>query len=240
MNWIEPEWPAPANIHAATTLRTGGVSSGNYASFNLARHVSDRHENVASNRRRMKQMLGLPGNPLWLQQVHGKHVVRADRIKAPVRADASFTRKAGVVCAVLTADCLPVLFSTCDGSQIAVAHAGWRGLLSGVIEATLKALDDMDLLVWLGPAIGPQCFEVGGEVRRAYLHKSAHFASAFRQLSENKWFADIYLLARQTLWQHGIEHIYGGGFCTVSDKERFFSYRRDGETGRMATLIWRD
>lgn len=240
MNWIKPEWPAPSNVHAATTLRTGGVSTGRYASLNPALHVNDRPGNVETNRMCIKQMLDLPKDPVWLQQVHGKHVVRADQVSMPVQADASVTEREGVVCAVLTADCLPVLFSALDGSKIAVAHAGWRGLLAGVIEETLKAIDDHELLVWLGPAIGPQCFEVGSEVRQAYVQKSTQFAHAFRELTDNKWLADIYLLTKLTLWQHGIENIYGGSFCTVSDEERFFSYRRDGETGRMATLIWRD
>jgi YfiH family protein len=240
MNWIKPDWPAADNVHAAVTLRTGGVSHGAYASLNPALHVYDVTENVMSNRQIIKNMLQLPAEPVWLQQVHGANVVKADQAGELERADASFTDQSNIVCAVLTADCLPLLFSAADGRLVAAVHAGWRGLLTGIIGQTVTAMNSHDLLVWLGPAIGPDCFEVGGEVREAFVTKSADYAPAFRPLQNNKWLANIYCVARINLAQLGIENIYGGHFCTVTDRDRFYSYRRDGETGRMATLIWRD
>ncbi len=240
MKWIEADWPAPANVHAVTTLRSGGVSGGAYASLNAAAHVGDRPEDVAQNRLRIKERLRLPAEPAWLRQVHGTAVVEAEQVDEPVEADASHSERAGTVCAVLTADCLPVLFTNREGTRVAAAHAGWRGLAAGIVERTVDALGGGDLLVWLGPAIGPECFEVGADVRRAFLRKSADCAAAFKAKSDDKWLADIYLLARIILNQEGIERVFGGGCCTVSDAERFYSYRRDGETGRMATLIWRD
>jgi purine-nucleoside/S-methyl-5'-thioadenosine phosphorylase / adenosine deaminase len=239
MNWIKPDWPAPANISAATTLRVGGVSQPPYASLNPALHVGDQERAVMQNRGLIKKMLQLPSTPAWLNQVHGCHVVQADRVKGLPEADASFTRQPDTVCAVLTADCLPVLFATADGRQVAAAHAGWRGLLAGVIEQTLCKLNNKDVLIWLGPAIGSQCFEVGNEVRQAFLTQSAEFSGAFVQHTANKWLADIYQLARCILQREGFNTIYGGDFCTVTAATDFFSYRRDGETGRMATLIWR-
>lgn len=240
MTWIEADWPAPSTVHAVTTLRTGGVSTGPYRSLNPAGHVGDNPDDVAENRRLIQRMLNLPAQPVWLQQVHGNVAVDAGRCDDRVQADASYSKEPDVVCAVLTADCLPLLFCNPEGTKIAAVHAGWRGLLAGVIEQTLTALQQPDLLVWLGPAIGPTCFEVGDEVRQAFVNKSVDFAAGFRQCAEQKWLADIYQLARIILAQQGIERSYGGGFCTVTDQERFFSYRRDGETGRMATLIWRD
>ncbi|WP_305909499.1 peptidoglycan editing factor PgeF [Methylomarinum sp. Ch1-1] len=240
MNWIEPDWPAPTNVHGATTLRTGGVSSGAYQSLNPAGHVNDDIENVRVNRQRIKQMLNLPNEPVWLRQVHGARVVNANQVDGVAQADASYSDRPGIVCAVLTADCLPLLFTTDDGRRIAAAHAGWRGLLSGIIERTVEMMADSESLVWMGPAIGAQCFEVGDDVRQAFVHKSAEFAHAFREHAEHKWLADIYRLARITLARQGVNRIYGGDFCTVTESERFYSYRRDGETGRMATLIWRD
>lgn len=240
MNWIDAEWPAPANVHAVTTLRTGGVSDGSFASLNPAAHVDDNSDNVAENRRRIQQMLRLPAQPIWLRQVHGNVAVDADECDGLAQADASYSAQAGTVCAVLTADCLPLLFTNVEGTKIAAVHGGWRGLLGGVIEQTLTVFSSRDLWVWLGPAIGPDCFEVGDEVRQAFMDKSTDFAAAFRQCAERKWLADIYRLARIILAQQGIEQSYGGGFCTVIEEDRFYSYRRDGETGRMATLIWRD
>lgn len=240
MSWIEAEWPAPANVHAVTTLRTGGISEGVYASLNPAAHVGDRQQDVFENRTRIKHDLRLPSEPVWLQQVHGTRVVKAGQGKGLLEADASYSDQAGVVCVVLTADCLPLVFTNAAGSVIAAAHAGWRGLVAGVIERTVEAMGSRDLLVWLGPAIGPERFEVGGEVRQVFLNKSSDFAVAFKQTRDDKWLADIYRLARITLGQQGIERIFGGDYCTVTEAERFYSYRRDGETGRMATLIWRD
>ncbi len=239
-HWLEPDWPAPGHIHAATTLRSGGVSKGAFASLNPATHVGDDAETVRQNRQIIKTMLGLPAEPVWLEQIHSNKAVDAGKTQSLVQADASYTDEAGVVCAVLTADCLPLLVCNAEGSRIAAIHAGWRGLLSGVISNTVTAMGNQDLLVWLGPAIGPACFEVGAEVREAFIGKSAGFAAAFKARGNGKWLADIYQLARVDLAALGIDRIYGGNLCTVTDHERFYSYRRDKETGRMTTLIWRD
>jgi len=238
-HWLTPDWPVPANIRAATTLRTGGVSCGAYASLNPAMHVGDDVDLVKKNRQLIKELLDLPGEPVWLEQIHSNRAVSAVKTESLQQADASYTAEAGVVCAVMTADCLPLLVCAADGSQVAAIHAGWRGLLAGVVANTLSAMQDNELLVWLGPAIGPDCFEVGVEVRDAFVQKSAAFMTAFKQQSNGKWLADIYQLARIDLATLGIDKIYGGGFCTVTEQERFYSYRRDKQTGRMATLIWR-
>jgi YfiH family protein len=238
-HWITPDWPAPANIHAATTLRTGGVSSGAYASLNPATHVGDDVACVSENRQRIKTMLALPAEPVWLEQTHSNLVINAGQTTTLQQADASYSNTAGVVCAVMTADCLPLLICSTDGKQIAAIHAGWRGLLAGIISNTVAVLSTTNVLVWLGPAIGAARFEVGGEVREAFVAKSAAFDSAFTQTSDNKYLADIYQLARLELATLGIDAVYGGNFCTVTEQERFYSYRRDTQTGRMATLIWR-
>jgi YfiH family protein len=239
-HWLTPDWPAPANIHAATTLRTGGVSSGAYASLNPAMHVGDDADLVKQNRRIIKDMLNLPGDPVWLEQIHSNRAVPALTTGPLQQADASYASEPGVVCVVMTADCLPLLVCSTDGSEVAAIHAGWKGLLAGVIGNTLTAMHNSDALVWLGPAIGPDCFEVGAEVRDAFLEKSAAFMAAFKQQSNGKWLADIYQLARIDLAMLGIDKVYGGGFCTVTEHERFYSFRRDKQTGRMATLIWRE
>jgi YfiH family protein len=241
MNWIKPDWQLPEGLHAAVTLRSGGVSQGLYASLNPASHVNDAADAVLANRAMIKQMLALPAEPVWLQQVHGVDVVKADQVTDLPEADASFTDQSGVVCAVLTADCLPVLFCGDQGAVIGAAHAGWRGLQAGVIEQTIAAMNCRDLQVWLGPAIGPAHFEVGDEVREAFVSQNANASVAFSATQAGKWLADIYQLARIRLANLGIEQVYGGGLCTVSDAQRFYSYRRDGAaTGRMASLIWRD
>ena len=239
-HWLTPDWPAPANIQAATTLRTGGTSCGAYASLNPAMHVGDDADKVKQNRRLIKESLALPGDPVWLEQIHSNRAVPAIATEALQQADASYTAEAKVVCAVLTADCLPLLVCAADGSEVAAIHAGWRGLLAGVIGNTLTAMKSNDVLVWLGPAIGSDCFEVGAEVRDAFLEKSLIFAAAFKQQSNGKWLADIYQLARIDLAMLSVNKVYGCGFCTVTEYERFYSYRRDKETGRMATLIWRE
>jgi YfiH family protein len=241
MNWIKPDWPLPTHVHAAVTLRTGGVSSGGYASLNPANHVGDDPVHVQTNRQFIKDMLQLPAEPVWLQQVHGMRAVKADQVSGPEQADASFTDQAGTVCAVLTADCLPVLFCGDQGEVIAAAHAGWRGLQAGILGETLKAMNCRDIHAWLGPAIGPDQFEVGDEVRDAFVGDNPGTAAAFRKSQPGKWLADIYRLARINLSELGIDRIFGGGLCTVTDPQRFYSYRRDGAaTGRMASLIWRD
>jgi len=239
-HWLVPDWPAPENIHAATTLRTGGVSTGAYASLNPALHVGDKNDRVTENRLIIKDMLSLPSEPVWLNQIHSNLVIDAATSEPLQEADASYTREPGIVCTVMTADCLPLLVCDSEGTCIAAIHAGWRGLLAGVIANTVESLQKKNLLVWLGPAIGPECFEVGTEVRDLFVNKSTSFSNAFREQDQGKWLADIYNLARTELAAVGIDHIYGGDFCTVTEQARFYSYRRDKETGRMASLIWRE
>jgi len=237
--WIEPEWPVPPGVRAVSTLRRGGVSVGPYQSLNLGAHVGDEPSRVAENRRRLRDALNLPAEPVWLNQVHGKQLIRAD-VPSDRNADAAFTYQTGVVCAVMTADCLPVLLCSKEGDRVATVHAGWKGLAAGVVEAAVELLGGGNLLAWLGPAIGPDAFEVGHEVRETFVRKRAAFAAAFRETENAKWLADLYHLARIALNDAGISAIYGGGFCTLSNAEDFFSYRRDPVTGRMATLIWRE
>jgi len=244
---LKPEWRAPANVNALVTTRTGGHSSTPFDQFNLAMHVEDDPARVLKNRAWLVQACELPAEPVWLQQVHGVQVVRAELAGDDQIADAVTTSERGVVCAIMTADCLPVLFCDKAGSQVAAAHAGWRGLVSGVLETTRNTFvcASEDILVWLGPAIGPQAFEVGDEVRTAYLEADPELASAFvpgetSQGSEKKWYLDIYAAARIRLRALGIDKVSGGEFCTYTDQERFYSYRRDKRTGRMASLIWLD
>lgn len=239
-HWLEADWPAPANVHSVTTLRTGGVSEDSFASLNPATHVGDNLDSVYQNRKIIKFMLNLPSEPVWLNQTHSNRAVNAVATPSLQQADASYTDQPGVVCAVMTADCLPLLVCSNDGSEIAAIHAGWRGLLEGVIDNTLSTLNNNDVLVWLGPAIGPECFEVGAEVRDSFVAKSPDSALAFKQKNDEKWLADIYQLARIILAKLGVNKVYGGNFCTVTEAARFYSYRRDKDTGRMATLIWRD
>ena len=240
-DWLQAEWPAPANVRTASTLRGGGVSATPFDSLNLGVHVGDAPDAVRSNRQRLRDVLHLPAEPTWLNQVHGTAVVEAVTSSTPPTADACIARSAGQVCAVMTADCLPVLFCSRAGDRVAAAHAGWRGLAGGVLESTVSSLGlpGSELLAWLGPAIGPDVFEVGDEVRIAFTARDAAAAQAFRPSHRaGHWLADIYLLARQDLARQGVTAVYGGGLCTVSDEQRFFSYRRDGKTGRMASLIW--
>lgn len=236
--WIVPDWPAPPQVRALVTTRAGGVSRGPFASMNLASHVGDAPAAVAENRRRLRERL--PAEPLWLNQVHGREVACADRSPAGVEADASFTGQAGRVCAVLTADCLPLLLCDEGGSVVGAAHAGWRGLAGGVVEAALQAMrvPPQDVLAFLGPAIGPQAFEVGEEVRAAFMAQSMDAAAAFAEKGDGKWRADLYLLARQRLETLGVARIYGGGRCCFTESGSFYSYRRERVTGRMASLIW--
>lgn len=240
---IVADWPAPPHVHVVSTTRRGGVSAGPYASLNLATHVGDDAACVAENRRRLATLLALPAEPRWLEQVHGCTVVDAahDQSTASPCADASFTATPGVVCAVLTADCLPIVLCDRAGQQVAVAHAGWRGLVAGVVEQTVTALSapPPQLLAWLGPAIGPAAFEVGDEVRRAFMAVDGAAAHAFLPSRAGHWFADLYTLARQRLARMGVTDVYGGGWCTSSTPQQFFSYRRDQRCGRMATLAWR-
>lgn len=238
-----PEWPAPPNVKCLVTTRSGGVSRAPYDGFNLALHVGDDPKAVAANRQRLCGEL--PAAPLWLEQVHGVDVVdialRGGACESVPVADASLARTPGRVCVVMTADCLPVLLCDVRGTVVAAVHAGWRGLAAGVLESTVSAMGvpSDDLLAWLGPGIGPDAFEVGDEVRAQFVAADASAARAFRAGERaGKWRADLYQLAQNRLNQAGVEQIYGGGLCTFSDADRFYSYRRDGVTGRFASLIW--
>jgi len=238
-DWIVPDWPAPSTVRALVTTRHGGVSEGPWASLNLGAHVGDSDDAVRRNRAIL--CARLPCAPRWLEQVHGTVVVDATQHdRAPARADASFARQPGAVCAVLTADCLPVLFCDRAGMVVAAAHAGWRGLAAGVLEATVARMQvpAATVIAWLGPAIGPQAFEVGDDVRQAFMATGRQAGAAFAPgVAHGKWMADLYQLARMRLAAIGVEAVYGGGLCTVSDA-RFYSYRRDGVTGRFASLAW--
>lgn len=241
---VAADWAAPAQVASLLTSRAGGVSSGVFASFNLGSHVADDASAVAANR----AILGaaLPSAPCWLDQVHGVDVVElfapAVAGSPPPRADAAFSRVPGVVCAVLTADCLPLLLCDDSGSVVAAVHAGWRGLVAGVIERTVAAMrcPPPRLFAFLGPAIGSQAFVVGDEVRAEFVAVDGAAAAAFRPLAPGKWLADLELLARQRLAALGVPAaaVAGGGHCTFSDAARYFSYRRDGACGRMAALVW--
>nr|WP_314527004.1 peptidoglycan editing factor PgeF [uncultured Pseudomonas sp.] len=236
-DWLIPDWPAPAGVKACVTTRAGGVSLAPFDSLNLGDHVDDSPQAVAENRRRLTEYFAI--QPAWLQQVHGIAVSHADP-GVVATADASWTATPGIACAAMTADCLPVLFCDRSGTRVAAAHAGWRGLAAGVLEATLDALAvaPEEMLVWLGPAIGPQAFEVGPEVRETFVEQLPDAASAFTpSINAGKFMADIYQLARLRLAVCGVTAVYGGGFCTVTDP-RFFSYRRNPRTGRFASLIW--
>jgi YfiH family protein len=241
--FIAPDWPAPAAVRAACSTRQGGVSRGPWATLNLGRSGGDESAAVDENRRRVVAALGLPGEPCWLRQVHGTRVVcmPESAADADAEADASYTTPRGLVCAVQAADCLPVLFCDEQATVVAAAHAGWRGLCGGVLEATVAALPvpPARLLAWLGPALGPEAFEVGGEVRERFLAADAGAAVAFRPSDRpGHHYADLFALARQRLAHAGVARVYGGAISTHADPQRFFSYRRDGVTGRMAALIW--
>lgn len=245
---IVPDWPVPANVMALQTIRAGGVSVAPYDSLNLGSHVGDNPLAVARNRILLNGLL--PSEPVWLEQVHGTAVASADAASCRTRADACVARRRGAVCVVMTADCLPVLLCDEDGTVVGAAHAGWKGLAAGVIEATVKEMGvaPHKLLAWLGPAISREHFEVGDEVRTAFIAHDAQAASAFipaplagdgqGREGEQKYRADLYLLARQRLNALGITRVSGGTECTYARAERFFSYRRDGVTGRMGTFIW--
>ncbi len=242
-DWIVPDWPAPARVRTLISTRCGGVSVAPYASLNLGDHVGDDPLAVAENRARLVDRL--PAAPCWLNQVHGTMVIDAADAGLPPApaADAAYARSFGIVCAVLTADCLPVLFCDRSGSVVAAAHAGWRGLQAGILEQTVAAMavPNTDLMVYLGPAIGPQAFAVGDEVRTAFVDVHAEASAAFQPLQQagsGSWLADLYLLARQRLARLGVEAVFGGGYCTLQQASRFYSYRREGATGRMASLIW--
>lgn len=242
---IDPAWPVPPNVRSACTTRIGGLSQPPWDSLNLGDHVGDRLDDVLENRSRLARQAGLgPGSLAWLSQIHGTRVVEVARGKFNrlPEADASFTRESGIACVILTADCLPVILADRKGQVVGAAHAGWRSLCGGVLENLVEAMavPPEELLAWMGPAIGAGQFEVGPEVRDAFLAVDPRASSAFAKpgARPGHFMADIYQLARQRLQSAGVNSVYGGGFCTVTDTARFYSYRRDGQTGRLATLVW--
>jgi len=250
---ITPQWPAPANVGAAITMRSGGCSRAPFDQSNFALHVQDDPEHVLANRRNLVESLNLPTEPLWLDQVHGTDIVYASGADLPEssnapQADGSYSDQPGAVCAVLTADCLPVLFCNRAGTQVAAVHAGWRGLCGGILRKTVATFHQSpdQLLVYLGPAIGPHVFEVGGEVLQAFLDQAQNpphqqaIVNAFtaRDSARDKYLADLYALARAELQASGVRQIYGGDYCSYSDSERFYSFRREPKTGRNGSLIW--
>ncbi|MBK8451796.1 MAG: peptidoglycan editing factor PgeF [Thiofilum sp.] len=240
--WLIPDWPAPNNVKAFTTTRHGGVSVAPYESLNLGDHVEDVPMAVARNRQIVGDIAQLPNEPLWLKQVHGTVVMGMDGGGSCYpTADASIALRPKQICVVMTADCLPVLFCNKAGTKVAAAHAGWRGLCDGMLEQTVKTFneDPSSLLAWIGPGIGPNAFEVGPEVRAEFITVDAQAAVAFRPaVNEGKWLVDLYQIARQRLANVGVKAVYGGDYCTYQDNERFFSFRRDGKTGRMGSFIW--
>lgn len=238
---ITPDWPAPASVRAGTTTRAGGVSAAPWDELNLSLSGGDDPAHVRANRARVMAAAGLPDEPLWLEQVHGTAVVHAPR--APPgrpRADAAWSDRPGVVCGVLTADCVPLLLCARSGDLVAAVHAGWRGLAAGIVEAAIEALPARapDLLAWLGPAIGPGVYEVGAEVHRAFTGTDAEAGACFAPTRPGHWHADLYALARLRLTRLGVTGIYGGDRCTYREPATFFSHRRDGPTGRMLSWIW--
>jgi polyphenol oxidase len=241
-SFIKPDWPAPANVHAFQTTRVGGVSQAPYDSLNLGDHVKDNPQHVARNRQQLNMIV--PTEPVWLNQVHGIKVIDAASSGCLENADGSFTKNIQVVCVTMTADCLPILMCNKAGTIVAAVHAGWRSLCDGVIEETFNkmAVNASELLAWLGPAIGPNAFEVGAEVRAQFVAKDLKAEGAFKAKGD-KWLGNLYQIAQQRLNNLGVTQVYGGqqdntAWCTYTDKERFFSFRRDGDTGRMATMIW--
>jgi len=240
-SWLVADWPAPANICAGVSTRLGGHSIAPYNSLNVGGHVGDEAASVRQNRHQLFLASGAPQAPCWLKQTHSTHVVDAGaHYLGPPEADASFSTEPDAVCCVMTADCLPLLVCDRAGAQIAAVHAGWRGLADGIIEKTLArfSANANDILVWLGPAISQTAFEVGDEVRDIFLTHDVVASQAFLPSPQGRWMADLYGLAKQRLAAVGVTQVYGGQYCTHQDAQRFFSYRRDGVTGRMAAMIW--
>lgn len=234
---IIPSWSAPANVHAIQTTRLGGVSLAPYDSLNLGNHVQDNPHHVARNRQLLNSIV--PTEPVWLNQTHGVRVIDAALSGCIEDADASFTTNTNVVCVMMTADCLPLLLCDKAGTIVAAVHAGWRSLCGGVIESTINTMpvSASELLAWLGPAIGPDVFEVDADVRAQFIKKDKRAESAFKPVGD-KWLGDLYAIAKQRLHALGVMNVYGETLCTYSNPAQFFSFRRDGETGRMATMIW--
>ncbi len=237
-NCIVPDWPAPARVRALVTTRAGGASSGRYSSFNLGARVGDDTLAVRHNRALLRELV--PGEPVWMRQAHGTRVIDAARAARHEEADGAVARAPGAVCVVLTADCLPVLLCDREGGAVGIAHAGWRGLAGGVIESVVTAMDvaPRRLIAWLGPGIGRDAYEVGRDVHDAFVASDKDAAQAFAPSGAGKYKADLDALARRRLEKCGVGEVHGGAFCTHRDSERFFSHRRDGVTGRMASLIW--
>jgi len=236
--WIVPDWPAAGNVRALVTTRAGGASLGQYAGMNLATRVGDDPRAVERNRGILRRHL--PADPIWLEQVHGTEVIDAECASPPARADGAVAHTPHHVCAVLTADCLPILLAGRTGDVVGVAHAGWRGLAQGVIEATLgrMRISGEDVVAWLGPGISQAAYEVGRDVYEAFVGQDPEARGAFRAGAPGKYNADLYALAQRHLRNAGVTAVHGGGFCTYGEADRFYSYRRDGATGRMATVIW--
>jgi len=237
---MAPDWAAPPRVRALSTQRIGGVSAAPYESLNLADHVGDAPDAVAENRRRLRTAAALPSEPVWLRQVHGTAVADLDAGEPAAAADAAYTRRSGRVCAILTADCVTVLLAADDASVVAAAHAGWRGVAAGILESTIAALGvaPRTLSAWLGPAIGPAHYEVGAEVRTAMIRADPDAAAAFAANARGRFMADLSRIVRQRLCAAGLERIHGGTECTFEGAGRFYSHRRDGRSGRQATLIW--
>ncbi|MDX1508906.1 MAG: peptidoglycan editing factor PgeF [Woeseiaceae bacterium] len=241
IDWLRADWPAPDTIVAGTTTRAGGVSRGRYESLNLGAHVGDDAGNVRENRRRLLRALDMPGEPLWLQQVHGTDVVPGGSYASPPQGDAAVATRSDDVLVIMTADCLPVMLCSSNGEEFAAAHCGWRSLAGGILGKTVAAMksEPPDLLAWLGPAIAQPAFEVGAEVRDAFVTQSPAAEQHFAANERGRWQADLYGLARLKLAEAGVLRVSGGGHCTYADAKRFFSYRRDGQTGRMASFVFR-
>lgn len=239
--WLDADWPAPPGVRAITSLRGGeGLSQAPFERLNLGMNCGDEPAAVLENRRRLASWLQLPSEPRWLKQVHGVGVVRVEAEDPLPEADAAVTSAPGVVLAILTADCLPVVFAARDGREIGAAHAGWRGLAAGVLEATVAAMRTApgELVAWLGPAAGPLAYEIGEDVRAAFVGPDPGAAEAFVATRPGHWRVDLYALARRRLAAVGVAEVHGGGLCTIGDPARFYSHRRDGRSGRLATLAW--
>jgi YfiH family protein len=240
--FIFPDWPAPDNVHAVATTRLGGVSEGSYSSLNLADHVGEDPEIVTRNRNILITAAGLPAEPVWLLQVHGTTLVEADVVAGAVEADAAWTKTSNLPCAILTADCLPVLLCDRNGEQVAAVHAGWRGLCSGVLDKTVEqflaaGISADNILAWLGPAIGPEAYEVDAVVKNSFMARLPDCASSFSEVDTGHWHFNLYAAAREILASLGVNQTFGGDFCTYSE-DRFYSYRKQADCGRQASLIW--